>query len=183
MRHILLGFSLAFITALSSYSVGMSNAVDDSLFVSEEGEFTIDFFGITPTFSSTKVETDIGPVVLNMYMYEKGEDQAFMVAYCDYPPEMIDESQGAEELLIGAKNGALGNLNIEGAETEKEIEINGHMGLSFSANNGEFFVTYEIYMVGNRLYQIAILRLGEYASKKDKKTFIKSFRLTSEEKE
>ena len=57
------------------------------------------------------------------------------------------------------------------------------MGLSFSANNGEFFVTYEIYMVGNRLYQIAILRLGEYASKKDKKTFIKSFRLTSEEKE
>ena len=185
MKHVFLVLATAIIAVTSSYSFGMSTIGekgDDSLFVSEEGKFSVDFLGATPGFSSTNVDTDVGSIVLNMYMYEKGEDQAFMVAYCDYPPEMVDESDGAIGLLEGAKNGALGNLNIESPETENDIELDGHQGMSFSANNGEFFVTYEIYLVGNRLYQIAILRLGEYASKKDKKTFMKSFQLISEEK-
>jgi hypothetical protein len=104
-----------------------------------------------------------------------------MVAYSDYPSAYVDESEGAQDLLQGAKNGALGNLGIFSTDQEEETELDGHPGLFFTGNNGQYFVTYEVYLVSNRLYQIAIIRDGSYAAKEDVETFMESFALNAVE--
>jgi len=169
--------------AIDNVSENMEEELEeeDNLFVSEDGNFSVDFLGQTPSESSSNVPTDVGDVEINMFMYEKSVTEALMVAYSDYPSEMIDESDGADKLLQGAKNGALGNLNIFSSDTEKEIEIDGHPGLFFTGNNGQYYVTYEVYLVHNRLYQVAILRDGSYASDEDRNTFLGSFKLTNGE--
>jgi hypothetical protein len=199
MKRIILVASIASVSLLSACGGGMTeeeiqNAIDDAtenmleeeeednLFVSEDGNFSVDFLGQTPTKTSSNVPTDVGDVEINMFMYEKSVTEALMVAYSDYPSEMIDESDGADNLLQGAKNGALGNLGITSTDVEKKIDIDGHPGLFFTGNNGQYFVTYEVYLVHNRLYQVAILRDGSYASDEDRNTFLGSFKLTSDEK-
>lgn len=154
---------------------------EDNLYVSEDGNFSVDFLGGTPTASTSTVPTDVGEIEMEMFMYEKSVTEALMVVYCDYPSELINESNGAAGLLDGAKGGALGKLGIVEAETEEEIEIDGHPGLRFTGNNGQYYVSYEIYLVNNRLYQIGILRDGSYAKKEDVDRFLGSFTLTTEE--
>ena len=147
----------------------------------EDGHVKIDFLGGSPTDNVSTLPTEVGDVEMHMFMYEKSVTKAFMVAYCDYPSEMINESEGAQGLLQGAKNGALTNLGITEPEQEKIIELDSHPGLFFTGSNGQYYVTYEVYLVNNRLYQVAILRDGSYASKEDVKGFIGSFELIKDE--
>ncbi|NRA12428.1 MAG: hypothetical protein HRT57_10795 [Crocinitomicaceae bacterium] len=156
---------------------------EHNLFVSEDGNFSINFLEGTPAISSSKVPSDLGIIEMNTFMYEKSVTEVLMVAYSDYPSTKVNEDDDADRLLEGGKNGALTNLNILSPDSEKAIELDGHPGIFFTGNNGQYFVTYEMYLVNNRLYQIAILRDGSYASKEDRDTFLGSFKLSSSEKD
>ncbi len=143
-------------------------------FTTEEGNFRIAFPG-EPTISSEKVPTDVGDIEMHMYMYEKGIDEAYMVASSDYPKELVDAGD-KDEMLQGSKEGVVSNINAT-IEDEKKVEIEGHPGLSFKAKGPEFSTVYKLFMINNRLYQIGILRAKDYPTDADTKSFIDSFEL------
>jgi hypothetical protein len=145
-------------------------------FTSKDGHFTINFPG-EPTHSEQSVATEVGDILMETYMYQKSETEIFMVAYSDYPSIYVSESN-AEELLAGGKTGAMESLGIVATETDEDVELNGHPGNYFTANNGQYYVCYEMYLVNNRLYQIAILRDGSSPTQEDVDGFTKTFNLT-----
>jgi hypothetical protein len=148
--------------------------VSTEAFVDEDGFFSIKFPG-EPTVESQNVPTEVGDIEMVTFMYEKSATEVYMVAYSDYPSALIEMSDPAE-LLQGAKDGALGTYGATISE-ESEVEMDGNPGMMFKANSDSYYVTYEIYLVDNRLYQIVILKDGSYPSEDDYNTFIKSFTL------
>lgn len=166
-------FRLSMLLVMLSFAA--SAMAQKDYFESKEGNFKVIFPG-APQVSTDDVPTDIGTIKMKSFMYEKSALEAYMVAYSDYPAEMVEVSN-ADDLLQGGKNGALSSFGIEKAEEEEDIKINGHPGKYFKANNNQYYVVYKMYMVGNRLYQIAILRDGAYPDKKEAKSFLNSFKL------
>lgn len=152
-------------------------ATESMDFTSKDGHFSIQFPG-EPQHASNSVPTDVGDIMMETYMYEKSATEVFMVAYNDYPSIYVDESN-ADELLEGGKSGALESLGIMTTEVEEKIEVDGHPGIFFTGNNGQYYVVYEVYLVNNRLYQIAILRDGSYPSDEDVANFTKTFKLNA----
>ncbi len=144
-------------------------------FESADGHFKI-FFQGAPTISDETVPTEVGNIEMKTFMYEKSITEAFMVAYSDYPSALIELSD-PQTLLQGGKDGALGSLGISTLDEEREIELDGNPGLYFKGNNSSYYVVYEVYLVDNRLYQVAILRDGSYPSQEDVDSFIGTFEL------
>ena len=151
---------------------------ESDLFSSEDGKFKINFLG-EPTVTSDIIPTDVGDIEMMAFMYEKRVTEAYMVAYSDYPTEMV-EASSTQDMLKGAKDGASGNLGITSFDLEENIELNGNEGMYFKGAAGSIFVEYKIFLVGNRLYQVAILRDGSYATEERSGEFFNSFELVSE---
>ena len=147
------------------------------LFTSADGKFSVNFFGASLVQNSTNVPTDLGDIEMVSFIYEKSVTEAYMVTYSDYPSAYVNSAEGGEELLDAAKDGALRNLGIKTTESERKIKMDGYPGLFFTGNNGQYFITYKIYLVGSRLYQVAILRDGSYALQNSIDTFMNSFSL------
>lgn len=151
-------------------------AYGQELFTSEVGKFSINFFDVEPQHSTSSVATELGDVMMSTYIYERGATEAYMVSLVDYPQEKVNE-EGSEVLLQGGKSGALESLGIEKIDLERNLIMNGHPGLSFAADNGEYYVLYEMFLVNNRLYQVAILSVGDYPDRKLSDAFFGSFEL------
>ena len=147
------------------------------LYTSEDGKFSVNFSGASPVQNSTNVPTDLGDIEMVSFIHEKSATEAYMVTYSDYPSDYVNSAEGGEELLDAAKDGALRNLGIKTTEEEKKITLDSYPGLFFTGNNGQYFITYKIYLVGSRLYQVAILRDGSHATKNSIDTFMDSFSL------
>lgn len=147
---------------------------DQPMYTSEEGNFKIIFPG-EPTVTSETVPTDIGDIQMKMYMYEKSREEAYMVAYSDYPQEAVDAGD-KKEMLQGSKEGVVGNISAS-VEEEKEIEIDGNPGVYFKAKGPVFTTVYKLYLVKNRLYQVGILKAAVYPSDAEIKAFLNSFEL------
>lgn len=157
-------------TSATSVVVGGSES-----YTSKEGRFSVKFEG-KPKVSNETVDTELGPIGMGIFMYEKSPSEVYMVTYSDYPPDQI-EGATAELLLSGAKEGAIESLGINGVRTEEWSELSGNTSLDFTADNGTYFVRYKLVLVKNRLYQIAILAEGDYSDAKLSKKFFKSFKL------
>ncbi len=157
----------------------LNDAMDDNTvsdkFHSVDGKFKVNFSG-TPevTYDTFPIE-DVGTIEMYMFMYEKSLTEAEMIAYSDYPSDLVNDSS-PDEMLQGAKEGAVSNLGAIITE-EKEIMYNKHKGLEFKANSTQFYINYKIFLVNNRLYQIAIMRDGSYASQENVDKFFNSFEL------
>jgi len=149
------------------------------LYESEDGRFKINFYG-EPTKSSKAIPTEVGDVEMITFLYEKSVTEAYMVAYSDYPSKLIENSP-VDVLLDGAKNGGVSNLGITIFEFEKNLKIAGNPGRHFKGNNGSsIYVEWKLFLTGNRLYQIAILRDGSYATQERTDDFFGSFELIKE---
>lgn len=143
-------------------------------FYSKDGKFKVNFTG-EPELSKDTVGTDVGTIQMYMYMYEKSATEIEMLAYSDYPSSMVEQSN-ADDLLQGAKNGAVNNLNATVTE-ENKIDFNGNPGLEFKADNGQYYVHYKLVLKNNRLYQIALMRDGAQPSDEAINNFIKTFEI------
>jgi hypothetical protein len=138
--------------------------------------FKINFFGIEPSISENPVETEIGTIYMTTYMYEKTMNEIYMVAISDFPEEHIAGSDKTG-LLEGAKNGYCNNLNMS-VSNSKTVYIDSHQGIYFEASSSDNYYTAAAdYLVKNRLYQIAILRIDRMPSENEIKDFIFSFKL------
>jgi hypothetical protein len=149
------------------------------LFHSEDGRFKINFPG-EPTASSDIIPTEVGNIEMMSFLYEKSVTEAYMVAYSDYPSQMV-EASSTRDMLVGARDGSSGNLGIVSFDLDKEVELDGHEGLYFKGAAGSIHAEYKIFLVGNRLYQIAILRDGGYSKPERADEFFNSFELVAEE--
>lgn len=155
---------------------GDTDSFKNGVFTSVDGLFSISF-PEEPVFSEENIETGLGDIRMASYIHEVSDNKAYMVAYSDYPSMLINLA-GKEELLQGAKQGALASLNIDNVFEERVLNKDGHTGLYFSGNDGEdYHIEYEMYLKENRLYQVAIIESsGKIGSDTDKK-FFSSFKL------
>lgn len=156
----------------------VEEASNEDLFHSEDGRFKIKFLG-KPQESSDIVPTEVGNIEMVSYLYEKSVTEAYMVAYSDYPSQLIENSS-VEDMLIGARDGSSGNLGITSFDLDEKIEMDGNPGLYFKGNANRIYAEYKLYLVGNRLYQIAILRDGSYSKPERSDEFFNSFELINE---
>lgn len=147
-------------------------------FSSEAGEFSIS----TPApFEETQqsVDTPVGTVEIVTFTAET-EQSAYVVAYTDYPPEIVEQSN-PQELLDSSRDGAV--TNIGGTLVrEKEIDLKGNPGRSLliNANTDEgdaTMVRSDIYLVGNRLYQVLVVAPEPIMREGSADRFLQSFNL------
>lgn len=150
---------------------------DSNLYTADDGKFQIRFPG-APEVTSESVPTEVGDIKMFTFMYEKSVTEVYMVAYSDYPSALIELSN-TEDLIQGAKEGVLGNLEAQ-VDEEKKITLGDYEGIMFKAASDTYFLYYKLYMVKNRLYQIGILRDGSYPVENAVKEFIDSFKLLEE---
>lgn len=145
-------------------------------FVSKDGNFKINF-PKEPEASTSTIPTEVGDIAMYTFMYEESVTKVYLVSYAEYPSELIKDAD-TKELLKGSKEGQVANLG-EGAKVdeEKEITIGEYPGTYFKANGGGFYVAAKNYLVGNRLYQLVIMRDGSYPSDEDINGFLETFEL------
>jgi hypothetical protein len=159
-------------SAFTSATIGAGTAT----VVAEKGYFKLKFPG-EPTRSSDIVETEAGDITMVTYMYEESSTRVYILAYSDYPADLV-EASNPDDLLEGGREGAMESLQLGGVETLTNITLQGFPGQEFTGNNGNFFVRYNIYMVNNRLYQLACLAEGGYSNEKTFSKFVKSFKVS-----
>jgi hypothetical protein len=152
-----------------------TTASESEVFVAEDGSFSV-FFPDTPEKEEESVDTEVGVITLVTYIFEESMDKAYMVAYSDYP-DLLIMMANTKDLLQGGKQGALASLGIDNLLEENDIEKGGVEGLYFRGNDGsDYHVEYEIYLKGNRLYQIAIIETGGRANSDKDQLFFESFK-------
>jgi hypothetical protein len=143
-------------------------------FSNADGKFMIQF-PAEPKVSDQKVPTAAGDIEMHMFVYEKSATEAYQVIYSDYPSEII-KATNIDTLLKNSKNGCVNELKAKITE-EKKIDMNGNPGVWFRANSDQFYVTYKLFLVGNRLYQIGMLRDGSHVTDDAVKGFMDTFEL------
>lgn len=159
---------------LDSLSKSLDESSSGEKFTSEDGKFKISFPG-TPKIESQAIPTEVGNIEMKSFSYEKSVTEAYMVAYSDYPSELVKQSD-PETLLTGAKEGALTSQSAT-LEKEEKITLDGNPGYYFTAVKDSYYMCYKIFLKDNRLYQILMLRDGAYPSKEAIDEFIGSFEL------
>ncbi len=153
--------------------ISLETAVDEGLFVSEEGGFAMKFPG-KPTFQSEPVDTAAGQITMNGYIYEESASRVFMANYSDFPESLVDDDP--RDMLQNEKVGALESLGDYTIAEEMELTLNGNPGLYYKANAGEYYSMTNTYLVNNRLYQIIILSSGDYPPSDVADSFFGSFK-------
>lgn len=132
-------------------------------------------FPSAPTIDKKNVPTDAGNFELRSYIATVGTngDVAMFVGVCDYGTQAA--GRNPDDMLQGAKNGALKNSNSHLlSETKTMFGI--YHGLTFEAESDQAHFSARIYMVGTTLYQMLVVwPLGKpYA---DTTRFMDSFQL------
>ncbi len=144
--------------------------------VSKKGQFTVTFPG-KPNYSSEDVGTAVGDLIIHTFLYEESANAAYMVAYIDYPEDIIEDSDN-DILLDAAFESALKSWGINPEKAKKETTWHsGYKGVFAKESYDGTYTAYEVFLVGNRLYQLAILHYGKAIPKKSLSTFYDSFTL------
>ncbi len=154
---------------------GCGKFIEEKLteFTSKEGRFSVSMPG-KPNLQTEKIPTDVGSISMHMFMVEKS-NIAYMVAYSDYPSEMIQQSN-PDDVLDGAKKGAM--QNIDGKISKEELIAFGEapaIELYFSAKGGKGKGQAIIVLSGNRLYQVLAVGSNLLYPDKTVEKFIDSF--------
>ena len=130
----------------------------------------------SPTYSSQPIATAVGDITMHMYVLEKG-NTAYFIAHSDYPESLV-ASSSVNDLLEGAKNGALGKFTSKTVISEEKVKVNGHPAIMSHVKGmmDGMQVTFKGFqmMAENRLYQVYLMGIGEFDGPSADK-FIQSF--------
>jgi len=144
-------------------------------FVSKEGKFKA-LFPEEPKHNSEKIDLGtFGKTDLHSFMFETATF-VYLISYSDYPSKAI-KAGTPKTMLQNCKNGFVENLKLN-VESESEEKINNNPGISFKAKSADYYVIMKDYLVGNRLYQVGIMRSDRYANTEEINAFFGSFELT-----
>jgi hypothetical protein len=147
-------------------------------FTSEAGDFTIQA-PIALTENSQSVETAVGPVEIHTFTAED-RNAAYVVAYSDYPAEMVSQSD-PDALLSGSRDGAVQNVGGT-LISEDKIEMDGNPGLELvidaqTETGEEATVNARLFLFENRLYQVLVVVPKGEAESVDVDGFFESFKV------
>jgi hypothetical protein len=151
--------------------------IPSEIYESEVGRFKVNFLGAAPDVSTQSIPTELGDIEITMFLYEKSITEAYIIGYNDYPSAII-EAGSTDEMLAGGKEGVANSMGITQFDLEEEVSLDGNAGLHFKGVAGALHIEYQMYVVGNRLYQIGIVRDGSYAKQDRVDTFLGTFELT-----
>jgi len=152
-------------------------AIPSEIYESEDGRFKVNFLGGTPEVSTQAIPTELGDIEITMFLYEKSITEAYIIGYNDYPSAIV-EAGSIDDMLAGGKDGVVNSMGITQFDLEKEVSLDGHSGLHFKGVAESLHIEYQMYLVGNRLYQIGVVRDGSYVTQDRVNTFFGTFELT-----
>ena len=147
------------------------------MYESEDGRFKVNFLGATPEVSSQSVPTELGEIEITMFLYEKSLTEAYIIGYNDYPSAIVEAGSTAN-MLAGGKEGVVNSMGVTHFDLEEEVSLDGNSGLHFKGVAETMHIEYQMYLVGNRLYQIGVVRDGSYVTQDRVNTFFGTFELT-----
>ncbi|MDB9524500.1 hypothetical protein PN498_00745 [Oscillatoria sp. CS-180] len=164
-------------TALLVTACNQDQAITED-FSSEAGQFSIS----TPApleETQQSVDTPVGPIEIYTFTAEQ-DDAAYVVAYSDYPPEIVEQTD-PDQLLDSSRDGAINNLGGT-LVSEEAIDLEGNPGrslvISTDVNAGEpAVIDSRIYLVENRLYQILVVMPEDDNDDAASTNFLESFSL------
>ncbi|PYS49403.1 MAG: hypothetical protein DMF68_10235 [Acidobacteria bacterium] len=131
----------------------------------------------TPSHDEQSLPSAVGPIPLHLYTLSQGFE-GYIVGYSIYP-DSVFSAASSEQLLDGAQNGAVSNVQGE-VTSQRSISINGNpgreiVGTSPSKNIG---FTARVFIVKPRMYMLVYT---QYDKSKpisgDGKKFLESFQL------
>jgi hypothetical protein len=158
-------------------------------FNSPEGKFSL----LMPTEPKVEVQEVNSPVgKLTLYSYASSSKAAYLlVSYGDYPNEPVDATN-AEQVLDDVRAGVLKSIGGEVLSGDK-IVLKGrakstaplidYPGREFVATKtlqgAEVVYNWRLYLVGRRLYQLAVVTKKADATSPDVQKFLTSFQVTN----
>lgn len=181
---VLLSTSLLLFTACGGGEKDKKDAADTKTavstevkpFVSKEGKFSISFPGEPEVAIDPIAIGDGSSINMTSFTYQPNEKSVFLLAYADYPVASIEKIK-ARDVIKNVQSGNLSSFGIDKAEEEKEVDYGDSPGLLYRAGKSGSYLVSQIYLVGNRLYQIELLSETSYPTDEQVKAFIDSFKL------
>lgn len=164
------------VAALAALAVACSPALDWREVSSPEGGFAVLFPG-KPRSEARAIVIDGAEVSMRMFSVH-ADGLAFGAGYADFPPGASPEARARR---MAATRDAL-VANVDGRITaQAEVTLDGHRGVDFRARgrvrDADYFVAGQVYAVGDRLYQLAVVAREDAAARADAELFLGSFRL------
>jgi hypothetical protein len=123
-------------------------------YYSADGRFSVLFPG-EPEESLQSVRTAVGQI--NLVMLTAGsKTSAFVVGYADYPRNVV-ESSDPEEMLDGARDGAVGNVGGRLTD-ETTLDFHGHPAREIRVEVAKkTSIRARVILIENRLYQVMVV--------------------------
>ena len=148
-------------------------------FNSPEGRFSVQL-PTKPAYEAKEVDSSVGKLTLNAYSASNDRGY-FLASFGDYPAEPKDAAQ-IDKVLDSVVSGVLKGLNAELTSEVKNISLTGNPGREFAAKKAEqgmnVVFTWRIYLVGRRLYQIAVVTQAGDEKSPEVAKFLASFGIT-----
>lgn len=150
-------------------------------FYSPKGSFSV-VFPDTPKEHEHTTTSEIGKIELTQYIYGKDDTDAWVASFSDYPKKMI-QLGNKEQLLKGIKYRILEDLRATVLFEEKIKLEDKYDGLSFvaKAKKKNLNITYKIFLVKNRVYQLSMYSSVGPVQAQDSIAFFGSFELIPKE--
>lgn len=139
-------------------------------FSSHEGQFSLLMPGI-PVEGLDMINTPAGAVTGYTFSVEQ-EEFRYVVGYADYPKNLSQENY-SDHILNSIRQGMKGTLL-----NERTLSLDTYPGRQLIAESSDGYITQlRVFLVGNRLYRLAMITKMERASSKKIQEFFDSFQL------
>ncbi len=136
------------------------------------GHFAIRFPG-RPKENTQSTKTDLGTLKVYTATYALPDGNVYLVSFTEFPAEAVKPDLRGT-LYDGVVNGIKGKDGML-VGTEKEIEIGKEKGREVVIDKGKQQTRFRVVVKDDRLYQIALVGSGEFATGKAATAFLDSF--------
>jgi hypothetical protein len=174
-----IGLAIASIVLVVLLRRGTEDLASWQEFTSAEGRFRVQMPG-QPVKKTQQAPNPLGgQLTFHMFAYEVPRDEyGFVVGYNDYPPLPPDRVQAVlDGVTKGNVQGNAGSKLI----SETRITLGSYPGREVTIDaGGKGTIRQRNYLVGNRLYQVMLVKGGRRPSAEAAEKFFSSFRVTDE---
>jgi 4-amino-4-deoxy-L-arabinose transferase-like glycosyltransferase len=152
--------------------------VDGGTLTSEAGGFTVQVPAGIAFGGFTRAVAAAGGLSINILTGAGGGDSQYNIVYFDYPDGMSADSNSAQGLLAGARDGWL--QEIQGTLIEEHAvslgDYPGVEGIAEAVSGGQTMkILYRHYLAGNRCYQISVWFPKDETFTAEMEAFLQSF--------
>jgi hypothetical protein len=140
----------------------------------KDGRYQVKFPG-RPKDTKQTVRSELGDLRLVTATYANADGHTWFVTYTDYPAAAIAPGKVRQSLLDALRDGLKGMNGKVVSEKEIESPPAKVPGREVVLDRGKETVRARLLVKDNRLYQVAVLGLGEFATGKDATAFLDSF--------